>query len=142
MKASKGQDKHATGQRINLSSAHLTQPLPRIPPPRNAFPTLILRFNSSFMNISIDDLVSSFSASHVSQEAMDIATLQVILSPFSPLERHSFVTSVPTRKSDLLSLSRTTRRTLCHPPQQLRTAMYHTHPLLSNCIFSLGMGGV
>lgn len=30
------------------------------------------------MNISIDDLVSSFSASHVSQEAMDIATLQVI----------------------------------------------------------------
>ncbi|KAH9180040.1 hypothetical protein EDB89DRAFT_2147704 [Lactarius sanguifluus] len=28
------------------------------------------------MNISIDDLVSSFSASHVSQEAMDIATLQ------------------------------------------------------------------
>ncbi|KAI0301870.1 hypothetical protein B0F90DRAFT_1715992 [Multifurca ochricompacta] len=28
------------------------------------------------MNISIDDLVSSFSASHVSQEAMDIANLQ------------------------------------------------------------------
>jgi hypothetical protein len=30
------------------------------------------------MSVSIDDLVSSFSASHVSQEAMDIATLQVI----------------------------------------------------------------
>ncbi|KAH9978117.1 hypothetical protein BGW80DRAFT_1249706 [Lactifluus volemus] len=30
------------------------------------------------MSISIDDLVSSLSASHVSQEAMDIATLQVI----------------------------------------------------------------
>lgn len=29
------------------------------------------------MSVSIDDLVSSFSASHVSQEAMDIATLQV-----------------------------------------------------------------
>lgn len=28
------------------------------------------------MSVSIDDLVSSFSASHVSQEAMDIATLQ------------------------------------------------------------------
>ena len=35
------------------------------------------------MSVSIDDLVSSFSASHVSQEAMDIATLQVylLLSP-------------------------------------------------------------
>ena len=33
------------------------------------------------MNISIDDLVSSFSSSHVSQEAMDIATLQVIPLP-------------------------------------------------------------
>ena len=31
------------------------------------------------MSVSIDDLVSSFSASHVSQEATDIATLQVIL---------------------------------------------------------------
>ena len=33
------------------------------------------------MSISIDDLASSFSASHVSQEAMDIATLQVFLTP-------------------------------------------------------------
>ena len=94
------------------------------------------------MNISIDDLVSSFSASHVSQEAMDIATLQVILLPplffiYSHLT-HWSLKSVPTRKSDLLSLS---RPTLCLPPQQLRTAMYHTDPHLSNRIFSLGMGG-
>lgn len=43
----------------------------------------ILRFHLSFlsstMSISVDDLVSSLGASHVSQEAMDLATLQVFL---------------------------------------------------------------
>jgi len=36
------------------------------------------------MSVSIDDLVSSLSASHVSQEAMDIATLQVFTLFLSP----------------------------------------------------------
>ena len=93
------------------------------------------------MNISIDDLVSSFSASHVSQEAMDIATLQVIPLPPFFLSDRTQRKSVPTRKSHLLSLSRPTGCTLCQPPQQLRTAMYHTHTHLSNRIFSLGVGG-
>jgi hypothetical protein len=92
------------------------------------------------MNMSIDDLVSSFSASHVSQEAMDIATLQVIPLPFF-FDHLSQRKSVPALKSHLLSFSRPTRCTLCHPPQQLRPAMHHPHPLVSNRIFSLGMGG-
>src|SRR6266404_2394183 len=94
------------------------------------------------MNISIDDLVSSFSASHVSQEAMDIATLQVVSLPLSPLFPSFSLHSVPALKIDLLSLSSPTRRTVGHPSQQLCTAMQHTHPLLSNRIFSLGMGGL
>lgn len=61
------------------------------------------------MSISIDDLVSSFSASHVSQEAMDIATLQVTFpSPFSTYgcSYVAKLASVPARKCNLLSLTK------------------------------------
>ncbi|KAH9065187.1 hypothetical protein EDB83DRAFT_2519797 [Lactarius deliciosus] len=53
------------------------------------------------MNISIDDLVSSFSASHVSQEAMDIATLQSQLSKviYYPSQGQPGVHSVTRRNS-------------------------------------------
>jgi hypothetical protein len=66
--------------KLSLNPFHLKtlRPLTAIIPP----PT-------STMNISIDDLVSSFSASHVSQEAMDIATLQVISLFPSPLSQLS-----------------------------------------------------
>ncbi|KAH9045743.1 hypothetical protein EDB85DRAFT_56043 [Lactarius pseudohatsudake] len=53
------------------------------------------------MNISIDDLVSSFSASHVSQEAMDIATLQSQLAKviYYPSQGQPGVHSVSRRNS-------------------------------------------
>ncbi|KAI9466689.1 hypothetical protein BJY52DRAFT_1111159 [Lactarius psammicola] len=53
------------------------------------------------MNISIDDLVSSFSASHVSQEAMDIATLQSQLAKviYYPSQGQPGVHSVTRRNS-------------------------------------------
>jgi hypothetical protein len=53
------------------------------------------------MNISIDDLVSSFSASHVSQEAMDIATLQSQLANviYYPSQGQPGVHSVTRRNS-------------------------------------------
>lgn len=69
------------------------------------------------MNISIDDLASSFSASHVSQEAMDIATLQVLLRYPSIHADMLTSLSVPARKSDLLPLSEPVGRSLRLAPQ-------------------------
>ncbi|KAH9963248.1 hypothetical protein BC827DRAFT_1266542 [Russula dissimulans] len=53
------------------------------------------------MSVSIDDLVSSFSASHVSQEAMDLATLQSQLANviYYPSQTQSGVHSVTRRNS-------------------------------------------
>ncbi|KAI9512726.1 hypothetical protein F5148DRAFT_1279471 [Russula earlei] len=53
------------------------------------------------MSISIDDLVSSFSASHVSQEAMDLATLQSQLAKviYYPSQTQSGVHCVTRRNS-------------------------------------------
>jgi hypothetical protein len=60
---------------INPTPPHLPLSHPSSPSPLHPPPTILHRYS---MSVSIDDLVSSFSASHVSQEAMDIATLQVI----------------------------------------------------------------
>jgi len=101
---------------------------------------------SSFpMSVSIDDLVSSFSASHVSQEAMDIATLQVFPLSFFPLcpfiaHPNETTSPVPARKRDLLSIPRPAGPPLRHSPQQPRAALQSPYSNLGHRHFSLRVG--
>lgn len=92
--ASNNPPPHSGYERITQSGTNLRQARPethgpciRIPlfafDSQHPIPLLFTSQKCTVMSISVDDLVASLSGNHIGQEAMDLATLQVLSPPFN-----------------------------------------------------------